>query len=108
MTLTVKCACRITPSGVEFRLDDDPPEDEMCELRVNFDFTQFYPPERDVGAGITWNAGPKVVELQAPLGPWRPLDRMIADAARNFLETHCRADLDEAEREAALEIYYGD
>lgn len=105
--LTVECAFRLTPSGVEFRLDDDPPEDEMCELHVIVNVANVHGPERDIGAGITWDSGVWCIDFRAPGEPWRLLDYAAARTARTFLETHCRADLDEAEREAALETYYG-
>jgi len=104
---TVECAFRLRPSGVEFRLDDDPPEDEMCELRVNFRFYQFHAPERDVGAGLTWDSNLEKIEFRAPGEPWRELYQFPYNAARAFLKIHCREALDEAEREAALETYYG-
>lgn len=104
---TVECAFRLTPSGIEFRLDDDPPEDEMCELRGEFGFNEFHAPEFDVGIGITYDAQLETIEFRAIGEPWRVLDRDAAATARAFLETHCRDPLDEAEREAALETYYG-
>ena len=107
MTFTVECAFRLRPEGVEFRLDDDPPEDEMCELRVSFEFLRFHKPERDIGAWLTWNACLKAIEFRSPSEPWRSLDEFTSAVASTFLETHCREALDEAEREAALESYYG-
>jgi hypothetical protein len=100
---TVECAFHLTPSGVEFRLDDDPPEDEMCELRGDFHFLDFYPSKRD----LDWDARIDAIQFRALGEPWRHLHGCPFDIARNFLEKHCRADLDEAEREAALETYYG-
>lgn len=106
MTITIECAFRPTPFGALFRLDDDPPEDEMCELRVRFDFREFYPPERDNGSGLTWDGG-VVIEFRALGEEWRALNALHAAIASLFLEKHCREHLDEAEREAALETYYG-
>lgn len=105
--LTVECAFRTTPTGIEFRLDDDPPEDDMCELRVSFDFLEFYPTERDVGADLGWDSRIGRIEFRALGEPWRVLSAPRAIVASIFLEKHCREALDEAEREAALETYYG-
>ena len=107
MTFTVECAFRLTPAGLDLRIDDDPPEAEMCELRVSFDFLKFYPAERDVGADLGWDSRIGSIEFRALGEPWRPLPSWTAVAASIFLEKHCREALDEAEREAALETYYG-
>ena len=106
MTLTIECAFRLAPSGVEFRLDDDPPEDEMCELQVFFGFRNIYAPERDSGSGVTWDTSVILINFRALGEPWRSLTD-DERAARTFLETHCHKAMDEAEREAALESYYG-
>jgi len=105
--MLVECAFRLSPNGVEFRLDDDAPEDEMCELRVSFRIIETYGPERSVGAGVTWNSKIECIEFRALGEPWRPLDAPHAVAASIFLEKHCQEAMDEAEREAALEAYYG-
>jgi hypothetical protein len=104
---TVECAFRLTSSGIEFRVDDDPPEDEMCELRILFEFEGFHAPERDNGSGLTWNDCRKAIEFRSLGEQWHGLTWAKCKAARIFLETHCRDALDEAEREAALETYYG-
>ncbi len=104
---TVECAFRITPTGLELRLDDDPPEDEMCELGGIFRIIETYGPERDVGAGVTWDSKLEI-GFRALGEQWRPLKGHDELVAQLFLGAHCRPALDEAEREAALEIYYGD
>jgi hypothetical protein len=106
MTFTVECAFRCTLTGVVFRLDNDPPENEMCELRVSFDFQKFHAPERDVGMDITWNCA-WAIEFRALGESWRILPAWTAAAALIFLEKHHYERICEAEREAALETYYG-
>jgi hypothetical protein len=108
MTFTVECAFRLTPSGVEFRLDDEAPENEICKLRGEFVINEVYAPEADVGVGITWDARLETIEIRAIGSDWRPLDWSDFKTARVFLDAHCREVLDRAERETALEVYYGD
>jgi hypothetical protein len=115
----IRCAYQPTAWGMIF-LPEDIESDYGATLRVHFDPLDYYPAERDVGAGAEFVAEIGIIEMcddrdctsnSHRSSPWRTLQGLTRQAAIDFLEQSHHdemwAQADEETAEAFGLDYYG-
>jgi len=123
---TFECAFERTQAGIVFLPSDAVAEDHplRCELRVTFTIASVYGPERDVGAGITWDGDIDTIEWMTwgndPVTDttvrhcvhknhdWRYLEGETYEAAKSFLLRYHGDALWQHGDERAEEVFYGE
>lgn len=123
MPFTCECAFERTQARIVFLPSDAVAEDHplRCELRVTFTIADIYGPERDVGAGVTWDGDIDTIEwltcgddpatdtttrLHKHTHDWRYLEAETYQAAKSFLLRHYGDALWQRADEQAEEMFY--
>jgi hypothetical protein len=109
----VDCAYRRYDGGIRFireaRMNEA--KDDLATLRVTFEVTAIYPPEKDTGAGLNWNgdiASIKMLDFAGQWKRWRILRGDELEAAKTFLLEEYAEELWQAGFEHAESLHLGE
>lgn len=108
----VECAFRRVDGGLRFIREErmDEASDDFCKLRVYFQIDEIYPPEPDTGAAMDYAPGGIASIEMRPFIGWarrKILNGEELEAAKIFLQEEFAEELEQAETDAAEELYYG-
>jgi len=105
------CAFRRSKTDIRFIREEriDEAKDDLCSLRVRFEITEIYPPEKDTGAGLDYRGDIASIEMRGFTGNWRRwrvLHGEELEAARAFLLEEYAEEVWDAAYEYAESLYY--